>query len=208
MLPVGDGSSSANVDNRRTKIVATLGPASSNEVTFRQLVRAGLDVARLNFSHGSHRAGARLTMVRDSRQARRSRRCPRRPAGPRSAPASVHGSLAFSPPAESASSHRSGSPARTGQHVSITEPEMLSRAARSLLLDDGRIILASIGIPAKDRLDEGADRRRPHPAAASTCPTPRRRRLALTARISPDLKSARKEVSMASRRSCVRVRGG
>ncbi len=38
---------------RRAKIVATLGPASSNETTFRELVRAGLDVARLNFSHGT-----------------------------------------------------------------------------------------------------------------------------------------------------------
>jgi pyruvate kinase len=54
MLPVADGSQFATVDNRRTKIVATLGPSSSNEVTFRQLVRAGLDVARLNFSHGTH----------------------------------------------------------------------------------------------------------------------------------------------------------
>jgi len=39
---------------RRAKIVGTLGPASNNEVTFRALVRAGLDVARLNFSHGTH----------------------------------------------------------------------------------------------------------------------------------------------------------
>jgi pyruvate kinase len=38
---------------RRAKIVATLGPASSNESTFRELLRAGLDVARLNFSHGT-----------------------------------------------------------------------------------------------------------------------------------------------------------
>ena len=38
---------------RRAKIVATLGPASNNELTFRALVRAGLDVARLNFSHGT-----------------------------------------------------------------------------------------------------------------------------------------------------------
>jgi pyruvate kinase len=40
-------------NSRRAKIVATLGPASSNETTFRDLVRAGLDVARLNFSHGT-----------------------------------------------------------------------------------------------------------------------------------------------------------
>src|SRR5215475_712394 len=41
-------------NSRRAKIVGTLGPASSNETTFRELVRAGLDVARLNFSHGTH----------------------------------------------------------------------------------------------------------------------------------------------------------
>ncbi len=39
---------------RRAKIVATLGPSCSTPETFRALVRAGLDVARLNFSHGSH----------------------------------------------------------------------------------------------------------------------------------------------------------
>src|SRR3954471_14423082 len=39
---------------RRAKIVGTLGPASSSVDVFRKLVRAGLDVARLNFSHGSH----------------------------------------------------------------------------------------------------------------------------------------------------------
>jgi pyruvate kinase len=56
----------AGVDSaRRAKIVATLGPASSSEDMFRQLVRAGLDVARLNFSHGSHEQKAELiAMVR------------------------------------------------------------------------------------------------------------------------------------------------
>jgi len=37
---------------RRTKIVATLGPASDDEKTLRKMIKAGLDVARLNFSHG------------------------------------------------------------------------------------------------------------------------------------------------------------
>ncbi len=37
---------------RRTKIVATLGPASEDEKTLREMIKAGLNVARLNFSHG------------------------------------------------------------------------------------------------------------------------------------------------------------
>ncbi len=49
--------------SRRAKIVATLGPASSSPEMFRQLVRAGLDVARLNFSHGSHAQKAELIQM-------------------------------------------------------------------------------------------------------------------------------------------------
>jgi pyruvate kinase len=47
------GTGVASDSLRRAKIVATLGPASSNETIFRELLRAGLDVARLNFSHGT-----------------------------------------------------------------------------------------------------------------------------------------------------------
>lgn len=46
---------------RRTKIVATIGPASSSDEVVEQLILAGMDVARLNFSHGNadeHRARA------------------------------------------------------------------------------------------------------------------------------------------------------
>ena len=39
---------------RKAKIVATLGPASSSKAQIRDLFRAGADVFRLNFSHGSH----------------------------------------------------------------------------------------------------------------------------------------------------------
>src|SRR5215210_950706 len=47
------------------KIVATLGPASADRATIEALVRAGADVFRLNFSHGSHADHkARLDMIR------------------------------------------------------------------------------------------------------------------------------------------------
>ena len=39
---------------RKTKIVCTIGPASSDEETLRQLMLSGMNVARINFSHGSY----------------------------------------------------------------------------------------------------------------------------------------------------------
>ncbi len=45
---------------RRAKIVATIGPACSDEAIMRSLFEAGVDVARLNFSHGNHEMHAAL----------------------------------------------------------------------------------------------------------------------------------------------------
>ncbi len=51
--------------SRRTKIVCTLGPASADEETLRSMMEAGMDVVRLNFSHGSHEDHqARIEMIR------------------------------------------------------------------------------------------------------------------------------------------------
>ena len=44
---------------RRSKIVCTIGPASRERPVLEQLIRAGMNVARLNFSHGDHEAHAR-----------------------------------------------------------------------------------------------------------------------------------------------------
>src|SRR6476620_7175871 len=49
----------AGAARRRTKIVATIGPASEDRDTLRALVDAGMDGARLNFSHGTQADHAR-----------------------------------------------------------------------------------------------------------------------------------------------------
>jgi pyruvate kinase len=52
--------------DRNAKIVATIGPASQDREKLKQLILAGLDVARLNFSHGTHQEhAARIRLIRE-----------------------------------------------------------------------------------------------------------------------------------------------
>ena len=54
---------------KRTKIVCTLGPASEKEETLRELIKNGLNVCRMNFSHGSHEEHkGRIDLVKKVRE--------------------------------------------------------------------------------------------------------------------------------------------
>lgn len=54
---------------RKTKIVCTIGPASSDAKTFEEMCKAGLNVARLNFSHGTHEEHKRtIDMIKEVRE--------------------------------------------------------------------------------------------------------------------------------------------
>jgi pyruvate kinase len=54
---------------RRTKIVCTIGPATSSQDMVDRLVHAGMDAARLNFSHGTHEEhGERARLIREAQE--------------------------------------------------------------------------------------------------------------------------------------------
>src|SRR5262245_65317803 len=55
---------------RRTKILATLGPASDGALKMEELLRAGVDLFRVNFSHGDHaQHAARIAAAREAEKA-------------------------------------------------------------------------------------------------------------------------------------------
>ena len=54
---------------KRTKIICTLGPASSKKTVLKAMMRAGMDIARFNFSHGSHEEHrGRVDMIKNLRE--------------------------------------------------------------------------------------------------------------------------------------------
>ena len=55
---------------RKTKIVGTIGPASESEEMFTKLVKAGLNIARINFSHGGYEENAvKIATIKKVREA-------------------------------------------------------------------------------------------------------------------------------------------
>jgi pyruvate kinase len=59
-------SSLSSPGHRKAKIVCTIGPASSNKEVIYSLMKSGMDIARLNFSHGDHDTHKkRITLIRD-----------------------------------------------------------------------------------------------------------------------------------------------
>jgi pyruvate kinase len=130
---------------RHTKIIATLGPASSDVATLDRLIAAGVDVFRLNFSHGTQDAHAKVfRQVRDAAaRARRHVAILQDLSGPKIRTGRLQGghALTLRPGDELrlASGDEEGSAGRVcvGYAPLITS----ARPGDRLLLDDGRIEL-------------------------------------------------------------------
>jgi pyruvate kinase len=138
---------------RRTKIVATIGPASRDPQMLERLVRAGVDVLRLNFSHGTHDEHARVVKVTREIETRLNRPLAllQDLSGPKIRTGRVVGGEIE---------------LRDGARVTITPdesvegtPELISTTYRALpldltegdriLLDDGNLELRAIGVTRK-----------------------------------------------------------
>jgi pyruvate kinase len=138
---------------RRAKIVCTLGPATADPERIRGLVDAGMDVARLNFSHGSHADHDRVFhLVREASQATG------RPVG---ILADLQG-----PKIRLGRFAENQVEWRTGETVTITSEDILGshdrvsctyrklpdevRAGDRLLIDDGKVSVEVTGVEGRD----------------------------------------------------------
>ena len=147
---------------RHTKIVATLGPATKDDATLDALLRAGVDVVRLNFSHGTHETH-RVTYARARAAAERVGRqvaIMQDLSGPKIRTGLLDGGQAIQlregDTLVVATGDFSGGPGR----VSTTYAELARtvHAGDRLLLDDGRIELrveGTDGVEIRTRVVNG-----------------------------------------------------
>jgi len=149
---------------RRAKLVCTLGPACDSLEALRGLVAAGMDVARLNFSHGTHQEqGARLSRLRQASELERK---------------AVAALQDLCGPKVRVGRFLRSFDLPTGAEVSLVEGDSSAdervipiqydglagdvRAGDRVLLDDGRIVLkvtASEGAGVRARVEQGGEMR-------------------------------------------------
>lgn len=128
----------------RTKIVCTIGPASSSPEKLRDLIRAGMDVARLNFSHGDHATHRRsiATLQRVAKEEGRLVAIMADLQGPKLRVGDIEGGgiELCEGDAVILSSHLDTGAATV---IPVPHPELLDnlRAGHPVLLDDGRLEL-------------------------------------------------------------------
>ncbi len=139
---------------RRTKIVATLGPASGNAEIITKLIEAGVNVFRLNFSHGSkdvHKANIEL-IRRESKRLGRAVGVLQDLQGPKIRTGTfADGEVTLEPGATFTLTCGDDSPG-TSERVGVTYRNLFNdvKGGDTLLLDDGRLALDVISIKGEN----------------------------------------------------------
>jgi len=75
-VKIGDIFEKTDISKRKTKIICTLGPSCSTKEKMMEMLEAGMDIARFNFSHGDHEShGIMLETLREAVKAMPGKQC-------------------------------------------------------------------------------------------------------------------------------------
>jgi pyruvate kinase len=140
---------------RRTKILATLGPASDGALKMEELLRAGVDLFRLNFSHGSHAEHA--ARIAAAREAEKSSGRPVALLADLQGPKLRIGDLSGGACEVRMSSElrlRAAASSNDPEIIPIPHPELLAslQLGDKLLIDDGKMMLHIVRVDGDDRI--------------------------------------------------------
>ncbi|MEW6093099.1 MAG: pyruvate kinase, partial [Chloroflexota bacterium] len=135
--------------DRKAKIVATMGPASQDEAVIETLILSGMDVARLNFSHGSHESHAARTSCLRAVSTRLNRplailqdlQGPKIRVGVLAEPLKLV-------PGQEVRFYPEGGEKPEGSSIPVDFPQLFYsvKAGDRVLLDDGRLVLVARSI--------------------------------------------------------------
>jgi pyruvate kinase len=128
---------------RRTRIVCTIGPSSSSPAVLRTMISAGMDVARLNFSHGDH--ATHREVAENVREAAEAAGRPVALLGDLQGPKIRTGALesAFQRLVRGRTVFLTAEPRQAENEIEVSHQELVEALRRGdrVLLDDGRIEL-------------------------------------------------------------------
>ncbi len=142
---------------RKAKIVATIGPASQDEDTLENLIAAGMNVARMNFSHGTHEEHAeRIAIIRNvSQKLQTAIGILQDLQGPKIRVGDLPDPIQLSE-GETVVLFVTGTmpPENDGKHIPVDFRQLFDsvRTSDRLLLDDGRLTLEVISVKDRDAL--------------------------------------------------------
>lgn len=183
-----------NLPRRFTRIVATLGPASSSPAMLRRLIEAGIDVARLNMSHGDPETHRRV-----ARDLRRASRAVGRPVGllvdlqgPKVRLGRFEGEIPLRARMMVTLTTRASeaSPSKAIVPVDYSHLPTESEAGDELVLDDGAVRLRVEAVRGHLVICQVLEGESLRPRAGLALPHARAKRSALTAKDRRDIKFA------------------